>query len=221
MHRSMPDACFHLLWRRSDDGLVSFVQDEKMIAAEEKKKKRAKKRRIRQKSQWHDKMMQGDWSMKITPAKAKEWHYGITLNEDGVPLMWKRLFLHTACSLGAPDHFIEKLLKAFPEAATQADPYSGALPLHLACHSCREGNASIRTLELLLETNMAAARTPDNQGRLPLHWLMLLNNVVDNASVSVLVRAFPESGGAKDHNGKTPLDYHRIRRMSLDLTSGQ
>jgi len=152
-------------------------------------------------------MMEKDWEGVLDVLESSEgmeaacsWQYGTSTvcdEDDDIDGggMWKRLPLHHSCSLGAPIGILDKLLEHYPEALEKADPYSGMMPLHLACKitTSRSPPANNSRSSLLLSSTNTTSRHPPSPsivgallsfkqgikatkhadsryGRLPLHW---------------------------------------------------
>ena len=133
------------------------------------------------------------------PQAASKWLYGVDDNNT-VPMIWKRLPIHLACTHGAPVGLLEMLIQSYPEGVATVDAHTGYLPLHMAC-----GKSSAAVVKLLLETFPDATNVADVQGRLPLHVAVVA--MASYAVVEALVEGNPSAVGVVDQNEKTAMDY--------------
>lgn len=102
-------------------------------------------------------------------------------------------------------------MKKWQELAEMAPHYKeelyvkgagGCLPLHMACsHS---DSIPCYVLRALLEAAGDATKRADDNGRLPLHWL-LRNGSPEAGVLQTLIEASPEALAARDAQGCTPL----------------
>ena len=158
-------------------------------------------------SQLYNLLMERNWKeammvVEEKPNLAKEWHYGIDNDESTEdPVLWKRLGLHVACSVGAPVGLIELLIELHPTALGAADPHNGSIPLHLACRYC----ASLQVIRSLIHARTATTKAVDNKGRLPLHYAIL--SAAPYTVIELLVHHDAAAVLCPDQEGKTPLQY--------------
>mmetsp|Transcript_4445 Transcript_4445/g.5149 ORF Transcript_4445/g.5149 Transcript_4445/m.5149 type:complete len:656 (+) Transcript_4445:143-2110(+) len=134
------------------------------------------------------------------PQLVNQWQYGIEIDDYNEPQLWKRLPLHNACRFGAPLGLLSMMLQL--TTTYKADPYTGSLPIHLACQysPCAE------TIQLLLCHDSGCAKEKNNRGQLPMH-LICLNKAMEARAIQLLIKAFPGAVNYKDKDGKRPLDY--------------
>jgi hypothetical protein len=144
------------------------------------------------------------------PERCHQWQYGIDSSKNGgESQLWKRLPIHHACRFGAPMHLFTLLLSHNPNVP--ADPYTGALPLHLICrHAPR-----LETVHVLLAVDPSSLRETDHSGRLPIHYACLHHYA--EQIISILIKAYPGSVAVKDKDGKTPYEYCDTHKMDTDL----
>eukprot|EP00931_Biecheleriopsis_adriatica_P060453 TRINITY_DN3630_c0_g1_i1.p1 TRINITY_DN3630_c0_g1~~TRINITY_DN3630_c0_g1_i1.p1 ORF type:complete len:503 (+),score=124.74 TRINITY_DN3630_c0_g1_i1:25-1509(+) len=116
------------------------------------------------------------------------------------PLFW-------ALSYGADAAVLSALLSAYPEAANEKHPTEGWTPLHYA------EKLGAEAVKLLIERCPGAAKEPDAEGSLPLHWA-----AEHNASpevVKLLLQANREATSCKDAAGRLPA------RLALDYGASE
>ena len=132
-----------------------------------------------------------------------------------------RLPLHVAVTKSAPI-VVSRLLHAWPQAAMVPDVH-GCLPLHYAAN-CRKMDLPFRqpikatgempeVVRMLLAAGPRAAAHPNDAGQLPLHSALFgqpseMRDRDDpdvNASVLLLLRAYPAAVRLADHAGDYPL----------------
>jgi len=126
--------------------------------------------------------------------------------------------LHYACERRPPMDVIEALVAAWPEAVTTRLQPGGALPIHIGC----TWHASAGVVGCLCQAEPATCRIPDELGNVPLHCAAFsgaMAPVVDG-----LLRVFPKSVLARNHQGSLPSDIvkrlrHENRRNVLALLS--
>jgi len=121
----------------------------------------------------------------------------------------------------------------YPEAAGEAEPFSGMLPLHLAA-----GNrATPAVVAALVAARPGAASVRDRMGRLPLHLAAepsvrhggggvvrgaparLPAHKAAAAVVAALLAAHPDGAQTKDGFGKLPLHLAAADRASVELVT--
>lgn len=103
--------------------------------------------------------------------------------------------LHAACVSKCPLDYLARVLKEFPNQASQPDDH-GNLPLHYAVrHSSAESQAYTHSvLERLLELYPEACSIPDDTGRLALHVALSDSRLTwHKGGIDLLVKANPEA----------------------------
>jgi hypothetical protein len=113
--------------------------------------------------------------------------------------------LHVACRNRHPVSTIEFLADLDPDSLT-AKAEDGALPIHLACSSCRGLPLDLATIECLVNLNPDSLTMKDNKGDLPIHRACQKSPLpLDLATIRLLVDAHPASLEARNSMWHLPL----------------
>ena len=105
--------------------------------------------------------------------------------------------IHYACSLEDPEA-ARYLMNACPASARKTN-CKGQTPLHLAC---ARYDISIDLVQELIQLNENACKTPDWQGRLPVHSACMWK--ANTRVIETLLKAHPEAVRAFDLHNLTP-----------------
>ena len=108
--------------------------------------------------------------------------------------------IHTACRRNPTVDIIRLLLELYPESINLQQ-----YPIHTYLE--RSGDPNLEVLQILLNHDQGAVRTPDEYGNLPLHKVigMCDTSVVD--AVRLVFDAYPQAVYVQNNLGKTPLDF--------------
>lgn len=108
--------------------------------------------------------------------------------------------LHKACVLQPPEHAVQALIGAYPNAAHCRDQ-DGWIPAHCACFY----GASDSVVNALIQSHPPGAQSKDDEGRLPLHYACLKG--ADVSVVDVLLATYSKGALVKDDEGRLPVHH--------------
>ena len=145
-------------------------------------------------------IMKKDWKAVSERAKSNPEEAVTWIATKGYNGNLRFLPLHKACVLQPPEHVIEALIKAYPDAIKSRDQ-DGWLPIHCACFY----GAAALIVKLLLDAYGKCAQLKDDEGRLPLHYACLKGASQD--VVEELLKTFSKAAMSKDDEGRLPIHH--------------
>ena len=112
--------------------------------------------------------------------------------------------LHVACSNGAPDDLIKRLIKLYPDSVNLRGGRYDMLPLHAACTY----GASLHSTKALIDASPSSVKEAESFGLLPLHVAICAG--ISPVVIRHLFLQYSEGADVKDLKGNTPKDYANL-----------
>lgn len=143
------------------------------------------------------------------PKMAATW----TESKLGDGSIWKRLPIHEAIRLNAPQNVIFQLAKAYSEGVSTRESMHNQLPIHLACSR----GAPEAVIQILLGVYPGSAKKQSKNRLLPVH--LACANDVSMKGIQAILSAYPDGIREKDNDGWLPIHHACAKGASEEVVS--